>query len=148
MPPAIDVDVVRRKLRKLDQYLRELEEVRPGSFEAYMRSVPVRRSVERLIQLLVEVANDVNTHVVVGLGHPPPEDYYDGFIRLGELGVISRELATRIAPSAGERNILVHEYEAIDDRIVYESIPRALDDFRAYGRELLEYLERRAGKGP
>lgn len=138
----VDVQVVRRKLRKLDQYLRELEEVRPPSLEAYLGSILVRRTVERLIQLLVEVANDINTHIIVSLGHPPPDDYYEGFVRMGELGILPEELARRLAPSAGERNILVHEYEAIDDRIVYESIQHALDDYRAYGREILAYLSR------
>lgn len=139
----VDVEVVQRKLRKLEQYLRELEEIRPPSLQAYVSSTLLRRTVERLIQLLVEVANDINTHVIVGLGHPPPEDYYEGFIRMGELGVIPQDLATRLAPSDGERNILVHEYESIDDRIVYESIQHALDDFRAYGGQILTYLAQR-----
>ena len=138
----VDAAVVQRKLRKLSEYLQELEEVKPPSFDAYVRSRLVRRSVERLLQLLVEVASDINTHIIVGLGHPPPDDYFQGFIRMGELGVLAPELAARLAPAAGARNILVHEYEAIDDRIVYASIPRALEDFRAYGRQVLDFLHR------
>lgn len=139
----VDVSVVRRKLRKLEEYVDQLSRLQPESFEAYKASVLHRRAIERLLQLLVEVASDINTHVLVSLGSPPPDDYYDGFIRMGASGVIPQELARRLAPSAGARNILVLEYEVIDDRIVYESVPHALTDFRAYGRALLEYLERR-----
>lgn len=139
----VDASVVRRKLRKLEEYVDQLSRLQPESFEAYKASVLHRRAIERLLQLLVEVASDINTHVLVSLGSPPPDDYYDGFIRMGESGVIPQELALRLAPSAGARNILVHEYEVIDDRIVYESVPNALADFRAYGRALLKYLDRR-----
>lgn len=135
-----DPDVLRRKLAKLDQYLGELESIRPASFEEYEASLLHRRSVERLIQLLVEVGNDINTHLLVSLGERPPEDYYEGFIRMGERGIIPAELAARLAPSAGERNILVHEYEII--RVVYESIDEAIRDYRAYGQALLAYLRR------
>lgn len=72
-----DPDVLWRKLPRLDQYPSELESIRPASFEEYEASLLHRRSVERLIQLLVEVANDINTHLLVSLGQRPPEDYYD-----------------------------------------------------------------------
>lgn len=138
----IDADVVRRKIRKLEQYLRQLQEARPPSLKTYLESWQTRRVVERLIQLIVEVANDINTHMIVELGHPPPDDYFEGFTRMGELGVLPADLAARLAPSAGERNILVHEYELIDDTIVYESIADALQNYTLYGKALLEYVEK------
>jgi uncharacterized protein YutE (UPF0331/DUF86 family) len=41
----------------------------------------------------------------------------------------------------GFRNILVHEYGGIDDRIVYEAIQSRLDDFEAFKREILRALQ-------
>ncbi|QUL99291.1 MAG: DUF86 domain-containing protein [Candidatus Fermentithermobacillus carboniphilus] len=47
-----------------------------------------------------------------------------------------------IAPSAGERNIIVHEYEDIDDVTVFESIDDTLNLYREYVTAVLEYLEK------
>lgn len=41
---------------------------------------------------------------------------------------------TSLAPSAGLRNRLVHEYEAIDDMVVIEAVRRAQDSIRNTSR--------------
>jgi uncharacterized protein YutE (UPF0331/DUF86 family) len=41
----------------------------------------------------------------------------------------------------GFRNILVHEYGRIDDRIIYEVLQHRLDDFDAFKREILQALQ-------
>jgi uncharacterized protein YutE (UPF0331/DUF86 family) len=66
-------------------------------------------------------------------------DYYkefnfNSFIDLAENNVLDMEFALKIAPSTGLRNILVHEYQKIDDEIVFKSIDNI---FRYY----LEYIE-------
>lgn len=61
----VDVSVIRRKLRKLDEYAGQLGRIQPESFDAYKASVLHQRAIERLLQLLVDVASDINTHVLV-----------------------------------------------------------------------------------
>jgi len=43
-----------------------------------------------------------------------PSDAYGAIEVLGKIGVLPRELAERLAPIAGFRNILMHEYLEID----------------------------------
>jgi len=43
-----------------------------------------------------------------------PRDAYGATEMLGKVGVLLRKLAERLAPIAGFRNILVHEYLEID----------------------------------
>ena len=50
---------------------------------------------------------------------PEPRDYYEAIVRLGELGVLPPEFAAHLAPLAGFRNILVHEYLEVDWLEVY-----------------------------
>jgi len=40
----------------------------------------------------------------------------------------------------GLRNILVHEYGGVDDRIVYEALQPRLGDFEMLKREILQAL--------
>ena len=99
------LDLIKPKLGKLVEFLKELEEVKPsGSFSEYKVSIGTKRSCERLIQLIVEVAADINSNIVVSIGQPVPRDYYDTFIKAGEVELISETLAKKLAPWASLRN--------------------------------------------
>lgn len=117
---AVDPEVVRSRLASLIEYLHELENLQNISFEAYRSGFRNKRSVERLLQLIVEAACDVNAHVVVKTNKKPPADHHHSFLRLAELGILGKELSNDLARSVGLRNRLVHEYDSIDDRIVFE----------------------------
>lgn len=137
----VDKKVAQRKLRKLRQYLYELSTFKIISWEEYMKNFQHQRAVERLIQLIVDVAADINTHAVVDAGNPSPRDSYDSFIQAAKLGMFPPEFARKIAPSTGERNIIVHEYEQIDDGIVYESIVDTLVMYKQYYEYVLRFVE-------
>lgn len=132
--------VIKRKLVKLKQYLSELGLLEGVTYEEYRQNFLVRRTVERLIQLTVDVATDINTHILVDNNIPPPQDAYSSFIQLAKHGAITPELAGELAPATGERNVLVHEYELINDLIVYQSIPIAIKLFNKYCSQIDRYL--------
>lgn len=64
--------------------------------------------------------------MIVGLGATVPDSYFESFLELGSLHVMDGHLARSLAPSAGLRNRLVHEYDDIDDAIVYDSVKQAM----------------------
>ena len=51
-----------------------------------------------------------------------PKDYHEAIIRMGELGVLPPKFARGLAPIAGFRNILVHEYLSVDWDEVYKQL--------------------------
>jgi uncharacterized protein YutE (UPF0331/DUF86 family) len=63
---------------------------------------------------------------LVDEGNPPHENAYDSFIQVAKVGILPIEFVREIAPSTGERNIIIHEYEKIDDRLVYDSIKETI----------------------
>ena len=133
--------LVRRKLNKMIEYIEQLKEVNKYTLDDYLDNFFIKRTSERLVQLIVEVATDINGHIIVDEGYSPPEDYYNSFLKLSETGVISNDFAKELAPSAGLRNRLVHEYEEIDDEIVFKSVKKAIDNYSKYIKEIDEYLE-------
>lgn len=137
----IDREVVRSRLAALVEYLQELERLQALSYEEYSGDFRNRRTVERLLQLIIEAACDVNAHIVVKKNQRPPADHHFSFVRLAELGILSGELGQDLARSVGLRNRLVHEYESIDDRIVFESIQPALKQYHSYVSIIQAYLE-------
>lgn len=138
----IDIDLIRRKLARLNMYLEKLKPISQRSLEDYLSDFYLKTSAERLIQLIVECASDINNHVVVETRNRPPEDYSISFIKAAEVGLISMQLANRLKASGGMRNILVHEYMDIDDEKVYQTIPLAIKDYKQYIKEVDEFIEK------
>ena len=97
--------------------------------------------VERMLERMIGRMIDVNYHLITEAGQPPPPDYHASFVKLGELGIVNPEFARRIARCAGLRNRLVHEYEEIDPRQVFESLQTARDDIVTYVRSVESYLD-------
>lgn len=142
MTPS-DPSVLRRKLVVIVENLRALERIAEMPPERYRADLFTRKGTERLLQELIEAAIDLNTHILVQDGHGAPDDYYQGFLKLADCGVLSRELAQALAPSAGLRNRLVHEYDAIVDAIVLDAIRKAESLFPQYVAAIEQYLSHR-----
>ena len=136
----INEELIHRKLTVLTQYLDELRPLTRHSYEEYQKKSLIKRTAERLLMLIVEVASDINSHLIAKLIRKPAASYFDSFLQLGELKIVSDEFAKEIAKSAGLRNRLIHQYEEIDDVIVYESISEALKVFKQYIQAIQAFL--------
>jgi uncharacterized protein YutE (UPF0331/DUF86 family) len=134
-------EIVREKLAALQSYYKELAELQHITFEDYRSNHLYKRTIERLLQLIVEAATDINNMVLKGTGEETPADYYSSFIKMAEAKVFPMEFALGIAPSTGLRNIVVHEYQKIDDRLVHASIQNTMKHYLRYMEYLEDYLE-------
>ena len=126
-------DVVKKKLESITKYLSDLLPFKKISYNEFMQR---HYEIERILELLIMTASDIIFHMITDRGEPAPSSYKAAFLRAGELGIISKKLSRSLALSAGLRNILVHEYEEIDYKIVHKSIPTAIRDFSALIKEL------------
>lgn len=137
----LDAALVRRKLDRIVTNLEHLGTIRDLSLEEYRSDRFRRKGVERMLQESVEAAVDVNSHLLRATGADPPTDYYESFIGVGRAGILELSLAEALAPSAGLRNRLVHEYDEIEDGIVLESVGEALRLFPRYVSAIETTLE-------
>ena len=110
--------------------------------DEYRRRLYERKAAERLLREAIEAALDINAHIAAERGGAVPEDYHSGFLALAAIGVLSRDLAEQLAPSAGLRNRLVHEYEGLDDARVLAAIATILDRYPRYIRAIEAFLTR------
>ncbi|HZJ84691.1 MAG TPA: DUF86 domain-containing protein [Syntrophomonadaceae bacterium] len=125
-------ELINEKLIKLITYINEIKETKPNSFKEYEKNSTKRYALERLIQLVIDLALDINNIILSSNNKPPASDYFNSFIDLIELNILEYDFAYDIAPSAGLRNRLVHEYENINDEIVYESIDKVIAFYSKY----------------
>ena len=132
--------VITTRVELLLKYIDRIEEFEPVSFDEYFNSFDLQLIAERLIQLIVESASDINTYLLVQLHQTTPATYIESFIKAGSKGIISKKLAAELAKSAGMRNILVHQYKDIDHEIVFAAIPEAVEQYQFYIQQITAYL--------
>ena len=142
-PNPIDIDVVARRLRLLSDALGDLETLGVISVERYAIEPLTRAAAERLLQVVVDLAIDVNAHISAALLGRAPTTGRESFSAMAEIGAISVDLVERLGPAASMRNILVHRYADIDPAIVIAAIPRSLTDFAEYVKNISGYLRDR-----
>lgn len=135
------LELITDKLIKMKEYLNQLKKIAPDTYQDYLKDLVSKYAVERLIQLIVDLALDINNIILAYLQKPPASDYFNSFIDLAECRVLNESFAVKIAPSTGLRNRLVHEYETINDRIVFESISETIEQYTLYMKEINKYIE-------
>jgi uncharacterized protein YutE (UPF0331/DUF86 family) len=136
----LDRALVRRKLARISRNVRDLESVVGLTLEDYRRDRFRQKAIERLLQETIEAAVDANQHLLAALGQAAATDYFDSFVEVGRAGVIPEASARALAPAAGLRNRLVHEYDAIDDAIVLAAVGPACRQFSEYVASVEAYL--------
>lgn len=140
----LDAALVRKKLSAIRENLSYLEEVAGLSLSEYRADRFRRKGAERMLQEVIEAAVDVNQHLLAERKQNVASDYRESFLAAGRAGVIPESLAEQLAPSAGLRNRLVHEYDEIDDAIVLSAFRVAIYQYGQYIAIVERYL---SGKG-
>ena len=136
----IEIEIVKRKLARIAENLKALESIKDMNQDEYIQDLYKRKATERLLQELIEAAIDINIHVIVQSGEAVPDDYYESFLKAGKLKIISEDLAKKLAPSAGLRNRLVHDYDRIEHSMVLKAVSMAGELFPIYIKEVNDYL--------
>jgi uncharacterized protein YutE (UPF0331/DUF86 family) len=138
---------VQARLRFLDELLRDLEALGDVSGDRLTADRIVRHALERILTQLVETAVAINSHIAASLLGRSPTGYRDSFALAADAGAISEELAATLFPSAGLRNLLVHEYGAIDLSRVAAATPLARTTYREYVTSVARFVTDGAQSG-
>lgn len=136
----LDKTRILAKVDELDSYLDELLQITPVDFKDYQK-IEKKRSCERLLQLSIECVMDICKLCVSGLRLGLPSEENDLFEKILKKNIITKKMYSTLKEMKGFRNILVHEYAAVDDKLVFRLIKDRLSDFRKFKKEILKVLE-------
>jgi uncharacterized protein YutE (UPF0331/DUF86 family) len=134
----VDTTAIAMRLQKLDSYLRTLRQMQTVPLTEYERDDNIQTIVERKLQLAIQACMDIASYLIGQLGLAAPDEPHYVFGVLGQEGVISRDLASRMVGMVRFRNILVHDYLDIDAVIVHRSLKGELEDFDQFSQEIIE----------
>jgi uncharacterized protein YutE (UPF0331/DUF86 family) len=136
----MNIEIVRRRLDRLSEYLEILARYRNYSLEEFLADPEKYGSAERFLQLAVEVVIDLGNHIVAERGLGSVEKSRDVPALFKKHGLIDRQLEQKWIQMIGFRNVLVHEYARLDRRLVYQMLTDRLDDLGAMRRLFANFL--------
>ncbi len=134
--------LVQQKLGNQAEYLAELKPYVALEYADYRHQTGFNRVTERLVQIIVESAIDINEKLIEAINGPPPATARESFEAVSRFGVIDDELSVAFRKTyVGLRNHIVHDYEKLDDHVVYFNARRLLDDATRYIAAVRHFIE-------
>ncbi len=137
----IDKLLVEKKLRKIEEFIGEIQNGKIGSYDEFKENVIIKRFIERNLELALEQMIDICRHLVCGLDLKEPETYAECFEILAAGKVISKDTIGMFQSMARFRNMLIHIYDNVDDSVTYGIYMRHLDDFNIFAGSIRAYLK-------
>ena len=104
----------------------------PASAEIFIADRTAREVVTLNLFVAIQGCLDLATHWLADAGWNMPGTYADVFAALAEHAVIPRELAARLATAAAFRNLVAHQYGALDWRRTYALAASDVGDLDAF----------------
>jgi len=131
-----DPVLIAKRLSRLREYVRLLRILRGRPQEDFIKDPFVIGNVERYLQLAIQVVLDICNHVVADDRLGLVEEYRDAVRLLAESGYLDPDLAKRLIPMAGLRNILVHDYLDVDRTKLHALLQGCLGDFEQFAVQI------------
>ena len=136
----LNVNSIRQRLQKLEQYIDELEKQQPITLTTFRNDFTRQLAVERAFQAAIESCTDIASHIVSVYRLGGPEGNRDVFRFLIEAGYLEAPLGEAMMAMVGFRNRIVHLYWDIDVERLYkylhEDVP-LLHQFRNFTLQIL-----------
>lgn len=143
----LNVENINNKLIMISEYLTDIqpflkytnEEIRSGDKGKL-------RNIERLIQLVVDSAIDINTSIIANLELEGPNDYAGTFTIVSRSQIFPLDFAEKISKSVGLRNQIVHQYEKVDVDKMLNDIKNNIGDYIQYVKYVHDFLYKEGNK--
>lgn len=125
-----DAALVAKKLAQIESCLSDLR--RLARVDAIASDVREQRFVEHTLQIAIQAALDVASHIVSDRRLGEPRANRELFGLLERDAWIMAPLATTLKNMAGFRNVLVHGYDDVDLAVLRDVLEHHLDDLEAF----------------
>lgn len=138
---GLDRTCIEKALNDLASLRAFLAEQLPLDATQLEQDLLLRLAVLHALQLAIQIVLDVGAHLLASQPGGPVEEYADIGPRLAAAGIVPMELGRILAPMARFRNLVVHQYAAVDLARVAEIVRTHLADFEAYQHAVVAHLD-------
>lgn len=129
--------IIVRKAKLIEKDLTNLAGIKKLSLREYLAHTEYQAAAERYLERIIMRMIDINYHILTEIEKNMPDDYYQSFIEMGKHKYLPIKLAEDLANSAGLRNRLAHEYDEINQKMIYEAVNKCLKQVPSYLKRII-----------
>lgn len=122
-------EIIERCLKRIN----EEYENNPNNLEDYRRLDCIVLNLQRACEAVIDIAMYIVSTRKLGI----PQTKKEAFIKLEENNIISKEMSENMKSMIGFRNIAIHDYKEIDEKILQDVIENHLDELLMFARQML-----------
>jgi len=130
----VDRPLILRKIERIDSYLKQIRQKKDPGFDAFRKDRDLQSIVLFNVIQSIQACMDIGAHIISDAGWGVPGSQSDIFEILSHNRIITKSLSQRMIKMIGFRNRIVHEYEKIDLRIVYDVWRKRIRDIDSFCR--------------
>ena len=133
----MDEGVVNAKLESLRRCVARVESRCPATADELAKDIDAQDIIALNLSRAVQLYVDLALHRLSASGQTTPATMGAAFDELAQIDTISNDLAQRMKSAVDCRNLAIHQYEAMDWRIVHATCTKHLDDFRVFASTMV-----------
>ena len=128
----MDKEVLQTKLEALIHCVQRIKSQEITSVDELESNIDKQEIIILNLQRAVQICVDIGNHILLDYETPTPSTMSETFKYLADNKLISSKNAEELSRAVGFRNIVVHQYENLDCKIIYAIITSHLDDFKNF----------------
>lgn len=130
--------VVFNKIESIERCVKRIGDIySEETFDNYLYQDALILNIQRACQQSIDLA----MYLVSKLGLGIPKKSSEAFDKLVEGDVISKEIGIIMKKMVGFRNVIIHEYQAVDVNIIKYIAVEGKIDFLKFTKEILEFIK-------
>lgn len=127
----VENNVVLNKIETIERCIRRINEVyenNPENLKDYTKQDSIMLNIQRACEASIDLAMHIVSKKKLGI----PQSSRDAFDVLNHKNIINDNLCKNLKAMVGFRNIVVHDYQSVNIKIVKSIISNNLNDFYDY----------------
>jgi len=138
---SLRVDLIRDKMTEIEDSIDLVRSHLPQNFEEFSGLGLIKDGIYKRAEFAVENVIDICAIINSDLRLEMPESEEGIVESLVKKGILTEEISDKIRRMKGFRNIVVHRYGKIDDRVAFSILRDNIDDFDQFIDAIEEFLK-------
>jgi len=136
-------DIIRNKMKEIQESVYLVKTNLPYDFDDFLELGLVKDGIYKRIEYSIENVWDICSIINSDLSKGIPYDEENILDNLIKAGIFDKELGEKLKTMKGFRNIVVHRYGSIDDKLAFQTLQEHLEDFQYFTRQVEDFLNRK-----
>ncbi|MEI6856696.1 DUF86 domain-containing protein, partial [Psychrilyobacter sp.] len=133
--------VVLSKIESIERCVKRIDEIYGGDIERlndYLYQDAIVLNIQRACQQSIDLSMYLCSKLAFGI----PKSSRDSFTLLKKNGILTENTSNRMEKMVGFRNVVIHEYQAVELDVIKFIVEKGVGDFLTYTKEILTYMKK------